>query len=95
MAFVDEFACIGCRNCNGVCPKTFAMEEEHGRARAVRQDVDTAERLQEAIDTCPVSCIHWVTAPQLTLLEEAMAKMERVGAWLLRSNGGKGANLNV
>jgi hypothetical protein len=36
------------------------------------------DKLQEAIDTCPVSCIHWVTAPQLTLLEESMARMERV-----------------
>ncbi len=40
---------------------------------------------QEAIDTCPVSCIHWVTAPQLALLEETMSRMERVAAWLLVS----------
>jgi hypothetical protein len=31
------------------------------------------------MDTCPVSCIHWVSAPQLALLEDQMAKMERVG----------------
>ena len=37
------------------------------------------DKLQEAIDTCPVSCIHWVSAPQLALLEEQMARMERVG----------------
>lgn len=41
--------------------------------------------MQEAIDTCPVSCIHWVTAPQLALLEETMSRMERVAAWLLVS----------
>ena len=94
-AFVDEFSCIGCRNCNNVCPKTFGMEEEYGRARVMQQKVDDPERIQEAIDTCPVSCIHWVSAPQLTLLEETMARMERVDAWILMNGGGKGANLNV
>ena len=60
--FVDEISCIGCTNCVGVCPKTFAMmNEEHGRARVLRQDVDTVDLLQEAIDTCPVNCISWVS----------------------------------
>jgi len=94
-AFVDEFSCIGCRNCNNVCPRSFGMEEEFGRARVMRQDVDSVDKIQEAIDTCPVSCIHWVTAPQLTLLEEIMGKMERVDTWILMNGGGKGANLNV
>ena len=57
--FVDEITCIGCTNCVGVCPKTFQMQwEEHGRARAVKQDVDGYDDLQEAIETCPVNCIH-------------------------------------
>lgn len=38
--FVDEFTCIGCRNCNNVCPATFEMEDEYGRARVMRQGVD-------------------------------------------------------
>lgn len=95
MVFVDEFTCIGCRNCNNVCPSTYMMEEEWGRARVAQQGVDGVEKLQESIDTCPVSCIHWVTAPQLALLEETMSRMERVAAWLLMTGGGKGANLNV
>lgn len=95
LVFVDEFACIGCRNCNNVCPKTFGMEDEFGRARVMTQGVDIDDKLQEAMDTCPVSCIHWVSAPQLTLLEETMARMERVATWLLMSSGGRAANLNV
>ena len=94
-AFVDEFSCIGCRNCNNIAPKTFGMEEEFGRARVMKQGVDTDEKIQESIDSCPVSCIHWVSAPQLTMLEETMARMERVSAWILMNGGGKGANLNV
>ena len=46
-AFVDEFSCIGCRNCNNVCPKTFGMEEEFGRARVIRQEVDIPDKIQE------------------------------------------------
>lgn len=93
-SFVDEFSCIGCRNCVNCDSKTFAMESEHGRARVQQQGLDP-EKVQEAMDTCPVNCIHWVTAPQLTLLEEAMGRMERIDAWLLMTGGGKGANLNV
>lgn len=56
------------------------MEDEWGRARVAEQGIDGISKLQEAIDCCPVSCIHWVTAPQLALLEETMAGMERVRA---------------
>ena len=57
--FVDEISCIGCTNCAGVCPKTFQMQwEEAGRARAVEQGMDSQDDIQEAIETCPVNCIH-------------------------------------
>ena len=36
------------------------MVPETGRCRAVRQDGDSIDRIQEAIDTCPVDCIHWI-----------------------------------
>ncbi|CAL8460661.1 g191 [Coccomyxa elongata] len=91
--FVSEYDCIGCKNCTNVCPHTFAIEDEYGRARAMRQGVDSDELLQEAIDTCPVNCIHWVTSPQLALLETTMAKMERVDAWILMMGGGNGVDV--
>ncbi|MCB4428186.1 ferredoxin [Synechococcus sp. MU1643] len=58
--WVDESDCIGCRYCAHVASNTFVMVPETGRCRAVRQDGDTIDRIQEAIDTCPVDCIHWV-----------------------------------
>lgn len=91
--FVDEFTCIGCQNCVNVCPKTFSIEETFGRARVLDQDYSDGELVQEAIDTCPVSCIHWVTAPQLTLLESAMAKIERVSAYILLMGCSVGADV--
>lgn len=57
--FVDEITCIGCTNCAGVCPKTFQMQwEEHGRARAVNDPFANDSEVQDAIDSCPVNCIH-------------------------------------
>ena len=58
--WVEETDCIGCRYCAHVASNTFLMIAETGRCRAIRQDGDSIERIQEAIDTCPVDCIHWV-----------------------------------
>lgn len=59
--WVDEAVCIGCRYCAHVAANTFVVEAEWGRSRVIRQDGDSTERIQEAIDTCPVDCIHWVS----------------------------------
>ncbi len=74
--WVDEAACIGCRYCAHVAAHTFAVEPEWGRSRAIRQDGDSGERIQEAIDTCPVDCIHWVTYESLPELEEQLRQQE-------------------
>ena len=58
--WVDEEECIGCQYCVHVASNTFIVEEEYGRSKAVRQDGDKPEIIQEAIDTCPVDCIHWI-----------------------------------
>ena len=70
--WVDESKCIGCTYCGCVATNTFAMEPDFGRARAVRQDGDTTETIQEAIDTCPVDCIDWVPFEDLKKLEEVI-----------------------
>ena len=58
--WVDESDCIGCRYCAYVASNTFIMVSETGRCRAMRQDEDSIDRIQEVIDICPVDCIHWV-----------------------------------
>ena len=70
--WVDERKCIGCTYCSSVATNTFAMEPEQGRARAFRQDGDSDELIQEAIDTCPVDCIEWVPFEDLNKLEEVI-----------------------
>jgi ferredoxin len=98
--FVDEFSCIGCHGCANVDPQTFHIEKEWGRARCASQPMHRgghggAEKVSEAMDVCPVSCIHWVNARQYSILEEVMGKMGRVEAFLLMRHQGKGANLSV
>lgn len=68
--YVDEITCIGCKHCAHVARNTFYIEPDYGRSRVVRQDGDTEEIVQEAIDTCPVDCIHWVDYTELKKLEE-------------------------
>lgn len=69
--FVDETVCIGCGHCAHVARNTFFLEENYGRARVVAQDGDDEDLVQEAIDTCPVDCIAWVSYNDLSKLEEA------------------------
>ncbi|MFN7715709.1 MAG: ferredoxin [Pseudanabaenaceae cyanobacterium] len=73
--YVDETTCIGCGHCSHVARGTFYLEPSYGRARVVAQDGDAEETIQEAIDTCPVDCIHWVNYNQLNRLEEAREQM--------------------
>ena len=68
--YVDEVICIGCKHCANVAPNTFFIEPDYGRSRVIRQDGDSSNLVQEAIDTCPVDCIHWVHYTELKELEE-------------------------
>ncbi len=67
--YVDEVTCIGCKHCAHVARNTFYIEPNYGRSRVVRQDSDSEDLIQEAIDTCPVDCIHWVDFTELKKLE--------------------------
>lgn len=68
--YVDEITCIGCKHCAHVARNTFYIEPDYGRSRVIRQDGDSDEIIQEAIDTCPVDCIHWVDYTELRRLED-------------------------
>ena len=74
--WVDEAVCIGCRYCANVATNTFVIEQHMGRSRAIRQDGDSTEIIQEAIETCPVSCIHWVPFEDLELLRKQLSEID-------------------
>ncbi|CAM9691971.1 unnamed protein product [Chrysoparadoxa australica] len=68
--YVDEYTCIGCTHCSHVADNTFFMDDEFGRARVFQQGGDNAAVVREAIETCPVDCIHYVGWDELTKLEK-------------------------
>ena len=74
--WVDEAVCIGCRYCAHVACNTFIIEPNLGRSRAIRQDGDSSARIQEAIETCPVDCIHWVAFDDLEGLQAQLDSQE-------------------
>ncbi|KAG6749993.1 hypothetical protein POTOM_047071 [Populus tomentosa] len=92
-AFVDEFSCIGCKNCANVAPDVFGIEEDFGRARVYSQ-CGNVQLVQQAIESCPVDCIHWTSAAQLSLLEDEMRRVERINVALMLSGmGSAGADV--
>ncbi|GLC69242.1 hypothetical protein PLESTF_000806200 [Pleodorina starrii] len=92
--FVDEISCIGCGKCVRACPLTFEIEaSKYGRARVIAQDADEVESVQIAIECCPVDCIHWVSLPQLSLLEAALSRMGRIEVSVMQRFGRSGGNV--
>ncbi|KAK9794389.1 hypothetical protein WJX73_004791 [Symbiochloris irregularis] len=81
--FVDETQCIGCTQCTSICPSTFFMEDDYGRARVSQQWADEADAITEAMDLCPVDSIHYVRRDQLALLEFVMRGCKREDAAIL------------
>ncbi len=56
---VDQDQCISCGMCVGNLPDVFRMNDD-GKAECYDPEGASEEEIQsEAIDVCPVSCIHW------------------------------------
>lgn len=56
--WVDEEACISCGICVETVPEVFRFAD-NGKAEAYDQGGGPEERIQGAIDSCPVACIYW------------------------------------
>jgi ferredoxin len=56
---IDEDECIGCGSCEEICPEVFKLNEDKEKAEVIKPEGGPEDLIQEAIDTCPVSCIHW------------------------------------
>ena len=59
-ATVDQYLCIGCGVCVGLCPQVFCMgaDGKSGAYRPVTEE--TLSPVQEAMDSCPVTAISWL-----------------------------------
>lgn len=56
--FIDEDICIGCELCVDTAPEVFRMKENN-LAEVYDPQGASEDKIQEAIDSCPVSCICW------------------------------------
>ncbi|MBI5025892.1 MAG: ferredoxin [Nitrospirae bacterium] len=55
---VDEDKCIGCGNCEEVCPAVFHLNEVEGKAEVIDPDAcDFADCCEAAAENCPVEAI--------------------------------------
>ena len=57
--YVDQAECIGCGLCSEIAPGVFALNDE-GVSVVIDSEGEGEDKIQEAIDECPVECIHWV-----------------------------------
>lgn len=57
--YIDEDECIGCGSCVEICPEVFEMDSDTDKAVVIKSEGGPEDEIQEAIDTCPVECIHW------------------------------------
>jgi ferredoxin len=52
----DEF--ISCGLCAEICPEVFRLNDKD-LSEVYNPQGAPEEKIQEAIDSCPVQCIHW------------------------------------
>jgi len=56
---IDEEACIGCAACEEICPEVFQMNTSLGFALVINPGGGNADKIEEAMEACPVHCITW------------------------------------
>jgi ferredoxin len=57
--YVVEDECIACGACEELCPEVFTVNETLGFAQVMNPTGAPEPKIQEAMDACPVQCIHW------------------------------------
>lgn len=55
---IDVDECTGCESCVEVCPEVFGFNEDEEKAYVIMAEGGPEEEIIEAIESCPVECIH-------------------------------------
>lgn len=56
--YIDQEECVGCGSCEEICPEVFRLDTEIEKADVIMTEGGPEDLIEEAMDTCPVSCIH-------------------------------------
>jgi ferredoxin len=56
--YIDEDECIGCGTCEEICPEVFKLNTDTEKAEVIMPDAGPEDLIEEAIDSCPSSCIY-------------------------------------
>jgi ferredoxin len=56
---LNEECCVGCGTCAELCPEVFEMDDDAEKARVVLPEGGDEECIEDAIASCPDSCIAW------------------------------------
>ena len=54
---IDEDECIGCGTCEELCPEVFRLNTVTEKAEVIMPEGGSQDLIEEAIDSCPASCI--------------------------------------
>jgi len=57
--YIEEEECVGCGSCEEICSEVFKLDEDTEKARVIKESGGPEDLIQEAMETCPVECIHW------------------------------------
>jgi ferredoxin len=59
IVYIETEECIGCESCVELCPDVFGFDEKTEKAFVIQPEGGPEACIEEAIETCPVECIHW------------------------------------
>jgi ferredoxin len=57
--YIDVEECLGCGSCEEICDEVFKLNEATEKAEVIKPEGGPEDLIEEAMETCPVECIHW------------------------------------
>jgi ferredoxin len=59
VVYLVKEECIACGLCQDICPDVFRLGDQDEAAEVIKPEGGPEDCIQEAVESCPVSCIHW------------------------------------
>ncbi|MFH0728305.1 MAG: ferredoxin [Pseudomonadota bacterium] len=56
---IETEDCVGCESCVELCADVFGFDEGAQKVVVILPEGGPEDCIEEAIEACPVECIHW------------------------------------